>query len=74
MSRPVIMIIVIIITIIIIILTSVLVAGFPSRWSGLDPRPHHVGFVLDRVTLGQVLSGYFGLPCKFSFHQLLHIH
>jgi hypothetical protein len=27
-------------------------------WSG------HVGFVVDKVTLGQVLSEYFGFPCQ----------
>jgi hypothetical protein len=33
-----------------------------------------VGFVVDKVTLGQVFSEYFGFPCQFAFHQLLHIH
>jgi hypothetical protein len=33
-----------------------------------------VGFVVDRVALGQVFSKYFGFPCQFSFHRLLHIH
>jgi hypothetical protein len=32
----------------------------------------HVGFVLDKVALGQVFSEYFGFPCQFSFHRLLH--
>jgi hypothetical protein len=26
------------------------------------------------VALGQVFSEYFGFPCKFSFHRLLHTH
>jgi hypothetical protein len=26
------------------------------------------------VALGQVFSEYFGFPCQFSFHRLLHIH
>jgi hypothetical protein len=26
------------------------------------------------VALGQVFSEYFGSPCQFSFHRLLHIH
>jgi hypothetical protein len=30
--------------------------------------------MVDRVGLGQVFSKYFGFPCQFSFHQLLHIH
>jgi hypothetical protein len=33
-----------------------------------------VGFVVDRVALGQVFCKYFGFPCHFSFHQLLHTH
>jgi hypothetical protein len=33
-----------------------------------------VGFVVDKVALGQVFSEYFGFPCKSSFHQLLHNH
>jgi hypothetical protein len=26
------------------------------------------------VALGQVFSKYFGFPCQFSFHRLLHTH
>jgi hypothetical protein len=33
-----------------------------------------VGFVVDKVALGQVSSEYFGFPCQSSFHQLLHSH
>jgi hypothetical protein len=29
--------------------------------------------VVDKVTLGQVFSEYFGLPCQ-SFHEILHPH
>jgi hypothetical protein len=29
---------------------------------------------VDKVAVGQVSSGYFGFPCQFSFHRLLHIH
>jgi hypothetical protein len=32
-----------------------------------------VGFVVDKVALGQVFSEHFGFPCQFSFHQL-HIN
>jgi hypothetical protein len=39
-----------------------------TDWSG------HVGFVVNKVALGQVFSEYFGFPCQFSFHRLLHIH
>jgi hypothetical protein len=33
-----------------------------------------VGFVVDKVALGQVFSEYFGFTCQSSFHQLLHNH
>jgi hypothetical protein len=33
-----------------------------------------VGFVVDKVALGQVFSEYFGFPCQSSFDQLLHNH
>jgi hypothetical protein len=33
-----------------------------------------VGFVVDKVALGQVFPEYFGFACQFSFHRLLHIH
>jgi hypothetical protein len=34
----------------------------------------HMGFVVDKVALGRVLSEYFDFPCQFSYHQMLHIH
>jgi hypothetical protein len=40
----------------------------------LDLKSSHVGFVVDKVALGQVSSGYFGFPCQFSFHLMLHNH
>jgi hypothetical protein len=33
-----------------------------------------VGFAVDKVTLGQVFSEYFGFPWKSSFHQILQPH
>jgi hypothetical protein len=33
-----------------------------------------VGFVVDKVALGQVFSEYFGFPCQSSFRQILHHH
>jgi hypothetical protein len=51
-----------------------LVAGFPPRRPGFDPRSGHVGFVVDKAALGQVFSEYYGFPCQFSFHQLFHTH
>jgi hypothetical protein len=51
-----------------------LVSGFQPRRPGFDPRSDHVGFVVDKVAQGQVVSEYFGFPCQFSFHQMLHTH
>jgi hypothetical protein len=51
-----------------------LYAGFPPRRPGVEPRPGHVGFVVDKVALGQVFSEYFDFSCQFSFHSLLHTH
>jgi hypothetical protein len=33
-----------------------------------------MGFVVEKVALGQVFSEYVGFPCQSSFHQLLHNH
>jgi hypothetical protein len=33
-----------------------------------------MGFMVGKVALGQVSSEYFGFPCQFSFHQMLHTH
>jgi hypothetical protein len=29
---------------------------------------------MDKVAVGQVFSEYFGFPCQFPFHRLLHTH
>jgi hypothetical protein len=34
----------------------------------------HVGFVVDKVGLGQVFSKQFSFPCQFTLHRLLHNH
>jgi hypothetical protein len=36
---------------------------FPSRRFGYNIMLVHVGFVEDKVTLGQVFSKYFSFPC-----------
>jgi hypothetical protein len=33
-----------------------------------------VGFVVDKVALGQIFSEYFDFPCQYSFHQILYLH
>jgi hypothetical protein len=48
--------------------------GFPQRGPGFEPRSVYVGFVVNKVALGQVFSEYFRFPCQLSFHRLLHIH
>jgi hypothetical protein len=49
-----------------------LVAGFPPRLPEFDPGSGHLGFVMDKADPVQVFAGYFGFPCQFSFHRLLH--
>jgi hypothetical protein len=46
-----------------------LVAGFSSRRRGFEPKTGHVGFVVDKGTLGQVSSESCQFPCQFSFHR-----
>jgi hypothetical protein len=36
------------------------VAGFPTKRRYFEPGLGHMGFVVDKVTLGQVFSEYFG--------------
>jgi hypothetical protein len=33
-----------------------------------------MGFVVGKVALGQIFFEYFGFPCQFLFHRLLHAH
>jgi hypothetical protein len=41
---------------------------------GVDPRSEHVGFAAE-VALEVFFSPvYFGFPCQFSFHRMLHTH
>jgi hypothetical protein len=42
-----------------------LVAGLSPRRPGLDPGSVHVGFVVDKVTLGQVFPTTFIFLCQF---------
>ncbi|PNF22942.1 hypothetical protein B7P43_G11682 [Cryptotermes secundus] len=43
-----------------------LVAGFPQRWSGFEPRSGHVGFVVDKVTLEQVVRMFIIIVSIFA--------
>jgi hypothetical protein len=33
-----------------------------------------LGFMVDKVALGQVFSEHFGFLCQFSFHRMVHTH
>jgi hypothetical protein len=33
-----------------------------------------MGFVVDKVALGQIFSEYFGFSCQSSVYQILHHH
>jgi hypothetical protein len=46
----------------------------PTAGAGFDPGSGQVGFVVDKVALGQVFSEYLDFPCQSSFHQLFHNH
>jgi hypothetical protein len=51
------------------------IAQAVSPWlSRVRIRAEHVGFVVDKMALGQVLSEYFGVPCQSSSHQFIHHH
>jgi hypothetical protein len=49
-------------------------AGFPQRRQGIRSQVRFAWFLVDKVVLGHVFSEYFGFPCQFSFHILLHTH
>jgi hypothetical protein len=55
-------------------ISQALIAGFPTQLSGFDYRLGHLGFMVNKIAVGQVLSKYFGFSCQFSFGQLLHTH
>jgi hypothetical protein len=44
-----------------------LAAGLPTRRPEFDPGSVHVGFVVDKVALGQGFPKYCGLPLPISF-------
>jgi hypothetical protein len=46
----------------------------PTAAARVRSQVRYVGFVEDELALGQVFSEYFGIPCQFSFRQMLHTH
>jgi len=53
---------------------SWLVAGLSPQWFGLNPRPDHVGFVVDKVALGQVFMGVMQILPICVIPPMLHTH
>jgi hypothetical protein len=41
---------------------------------GFEPKSSQVGFVVNKVALGQIFSEYCGFSYQFAFHPLLHTH
>jgi hypothetical protein len=46
----------------------------PTAAARNKPGSSNVGFVVDKVALGQIFSEYFGFTCQSSFRQFLHNH
>jgi hypothetical protein len=40
---------------------------FPQQRPRFDLRSYHMGFMVNKVVLGQLLSEYFDMPWRFSF-------
>jgi hypothetical protein len=49
-------------------------AGFPPRRPGFDPKSGDMGFLVDKVALGQVFFDELGFPYQLSFHKILYTH
>jgi hypothetical protein len=43
-----------------------LIVGFPPQRTRFEPGSGHVGFVGDKLAVGQVFSEYFSFPCHSS--------
>jgi hypothetical protein len=48
---------------------QVVSACLSLRRPGFAPMSVHVGFVVDKVALGQFFSEFFGFPLSVSFHR-----
>jgi hypothetical protein len=60
------------------LLFSCAIAQVASRWlptaaARVRARVWQVGFVVDKLALGQVFSEYYGFPCQSSFHEKIII-
>jgi hypothetical protein len=45
-----------------------LATGLPLQRPWFDPGSFYLGFVVEKMALGQVFTWYFGLPLSMSFH------
>jgi hypothetical protein len=57
-----------------ILVRAIAQAASPQLPTVFEPGSGYLGFMVDNVALVQVFSEYFGFPCQFKFHQLLHNH
>jgi hypothetical protein len=55
-------------------IVQVIICWLPTAVARVRARVWEVGFVVDKVALGQVFSAYFGFLSQSSFHQILHHH
>jgi hypothetical protein len=55
-------------------IAQVVIRWLPTAAARVRVRAEHVGFVVDKVALGQVFFKYFGFPCHPFFHRFLHYH
>jgi hypothetical protein len=46
-----------------------LAAGLSPRRAGFALGSVHVGFMVEKVILGQIFSEFFGFPLSVSFHR-----
>jgi hypothetical protein len=51
-----------------------LVAGLSTRSTGFAAGSIHVGFVVDKVVLGQVFLRVFRFPCQYHSTVVLSTH
>jgi hypothetical protein len=48
--------------------------GLSSQRPRFAPRSVHVGFVMNKLVMGQVFSKIFGSPCQYLSTMALRIH
>jgi hypothetical protein len=52
-------------------MTQAVSRRLPTAAARIRAGSGHVGFVVDKVALGQIFSEYFGFHCNFPLHRLL---